>query len=216
MFSHHEEAELTWERLLLLNKFAVEEIYTKLRILNEEFSHQQRSNPIEHIKTRVKKKKSIIRKLESRGMDPTPENAHETLMDIAGVRLICAFTSDIYTLFETLKRQDDLKIIQVKDYIENPKKNGYQSLHMLVEVPVFLTTGSKSMCVEIQIRTIAMDFWASLEHKLYYKYTEEVPSHITDELRECAHIINDLDSRMLNIKFQIDNYDEDYEKGGTN
>jgi len=216
MFSHHEEQELTWERLLLLNKFAVEEIYTKLRILNEELSHQQQSNPIEHIKTRVKKKKSIIRKLESRGIDPTPVNAHETLMDIAGVRLICAFTSDIYTLFEALQRQDDLKIIQVKDYIENPKKNGYQSLHMLVEIPVFLASGSKNMCVEIQIRTIAMDFWASLEHKLYYKYTEEVPSHIADELRECAHIINDLDSRMLNIKFQIDHYDADYEKGGTN
>lgn len=212
MFSHHEEAELTWERLLLLNKFAVEEIYTKLRILNEEFSHQQRTNPIEHIKTRVKKKKSIIRKLESRGIDPTPENAHEHLMDVAGVRLICAFTSDIYTLFEAIKRQDDLKILQVKDYIENPKKNGYQSLHILVEVPVFLASGSKDMCVEIQIRTIAMDFWASLEHKLYYKYTEEVPAHIADELLECAHIINDLDSRMLNIKFQIDNYDVDYEK----
>lgn len=212
MFSHHEEAELTWERLLLLNKFAVEEIYTKLRILNEEFSHQQRTNPIEHIKTRVKKKKSIIRKLESRGIDPTPENAHEHLMDVAGVRLICAFTSDIYTLFEAIKRQDDLKILQVKDYIEKPKKNGYQSLHILVEVPVFLASGSKSMCVEIQIRTIAMDFWASLEHKLYYKYTEEVPAHIADELLECAHIINDLDSRMLNIKFQIDNYDVDYEK----
>ena len=212
MFERLEEEEFTWERLLLLNKFAVEEIYTKLRILNEEFSHQQRSNPIEHIKTRVKKKKSIIRKLESKGIEPTPENAHKHLMDIAGVRLICAFTSDIYTLFEAIKRQDDLKILKVKDYIEKPKKNGYQSLHMLVEVPVFLAKGSKPMCVEIQIRTIAMDFWASLEHKLYYKYDNDVPSHISDELRECAYIINDLDSRMLNIKFQIDHYDSAYEE----
>lgn len=211
MFSHHDQEALTWERLLLLNKFAVEEIYTKIRILNEEFSHQQQSNPIEHIKTRVKKKKSIIKKLESKGIEATPQNAQDHLRDIAGVRLICSFTSDIYTLFEALKCQDDLKIIAVKDYIENQKDNGYQSLHMLVEVPVFLTSGSKAMCVEIQIRTIAMDFWASLEHKLYYKYDTDVPDHISKELKECAYMINDLDSRMLNIKFQIDNYDKDYE-----
>ncbi len=214
MFKHHEEPEMTWERLLLLNKFAVEEIYTKLRILNDEFNHQERSNPIEHIKTRVKKKKSIIRKLKMKGIDPTPVNARNTLSDIAGVRLICSFTSDIYMLFEALNRQDDLKIVKVKDYIENPKANGYQSLHMLVEVPVFLASGSIPMQVEVQIRTIAMDFWASLEHKLYYKYDSDVPQHISDELKECAMIINDLDSRMLNIKFQIDNYDRDYEEKG--
>lgn len=208
---HTEEDYQSWEHLLLLNKFAVEEIYTKLKILNEEFSLQQSNNPIEHIKTRVKRRRSIIRKLESRGLEATPEVARASLMDIAGVRIICSFTSDIYTLVETLKKQDDLKIIEVKDYIENPKPNGYQSLHMIVEVPVFLASGSQKMCVEIQIRTIAMDFWASLEHKLYYKYDQQVPSNISEELRECALIINDLDSRMLNIKFQIDNYDKDYE-----
>lgn len=208
-----EEYNHSWERLLLLNKFAVEEIYTKLKILNEEFSHNQSINPIEHIKTRVKRRKSIIRKLEKKGIEPTPENARKHLQDIAGVRLICSFTSDIYRLYDTLKRQDDLRILEVKDYIENPKSNGYQSLHMLVEVPVFLSEGSANMCVEIQIRTIAMDFWASLEHKLYYKYDDAVPDHITNDLRECAYIINDLDSRMLNIKFQIDNYDKDFEEG---
>lgn len=205
-------AHLTWDKLLLLNKFAVEEIYTKLRILNEEFSHNNQNNPIEHIKTRVKKKKSIIRKLEQKHIQPTPYNAHKHLRDIAGVRLICSFTSDIYKMMEVLKSQDDLKIIKMKDYIENPKANGYQSLHLLVEVPIFLSDGSVHMTVEVQIRTIAMDFWASLEHKLYYKYDQEVPSNITDELRECAHMINDLDSRMLNIKFQIDNYDQAYEE----
>lgn len=203
---------LSWEKLLMLNRFAVEEIYTKLRILNEAFTHDQSINPIEHIKTRVKKKKSIIRKLKSKGLDPTPENAHEHLMDIAGVRLICAFTSDIYILYEALKKQNDLKVLQVKDYIEAPKENGYQSLHLLVEIPVFLAEGSISMCVEIQIRTIAMDFWASLEHKLYYKYDNDVPDNIRDDLRECAYLINDLDSRMLNIKFQIDHYDKVYEE----
>lgn len=213
MIGQNKQEPLTWERLLLLNKFAVEEIHTKLKILNEEFSHQQQGNPIEHMKTRVKKKRSIVKKLESKGIDPTPENANIHLRDIAGVRLICSFTSDIYTLFEALKHQDDLKILQVKDYIENPKNNGYQSLHMLVEVPVFLANGCMNMCVEIQIRTIAMDFWASLEHKLYYKYDNSVPTHIREELKECAYIINDLDSRMLNIKFQIDNYDKDYEEG---
>lgn len=212
MLSHHKQEVLTWERLLLLNKFAVEEIYTKLRILNEEFSHQLRNNPIEHIKTRVKKKSSIIRKLESKGIEATPEKAHELLKDIAGVRLICSFTSDIYTLLEALKHQEDLEILEIKDYIEKPKDNGYQSLHLLVEVPVYLSNSSRHMCVEIQIRTIAMDFWASLEHKLYYKYDDAVPINIREELRECALIINDLDSRMLGIKFQIDNYDEAYEK----
>ncbi len=133
------------------------------------------------------------------------------LTDIAGIRLICSFTSDIYTLFDTLRKQDDLTVIEIKDYIENPKANGYQSLHMLVEVPVFLSESKVPMCVEIQLRTIAMDFWASLEHKLYYKYDDQVPDHISDELRECAHMINDLDSRMLNIKFQIDNYDKEFE-----
>lgn len=201
-----------WERLLLLNKFAVEEIHTKLKILNEEFNHQQRSNPIEHMKTRVKRKHSIIRKLEGRGLEATPASAREHLKDIAGVRIICSFTSDIYALVETLRQQDDLRIIQVKDYIENPKPNGYQSLHMLVEVPVFLSSSREPMVVEIQIRTIAMDFWASLEHKLYYKYDDQVPEHIADDLKECADIINDLDSRMLSIKFQIDHYDKEFEE----
>lgn len=201
-----------WERLLLLNKFAVEEVYTKLRILNEEFSFHQSTNPIEHIKTRVKRKKSIIRKLESRGLATTPASARLNLTDIAGVRIICSFTSDIYALVETLRAQDDLHIVEVKDYIESPKPNGYQSLHMLVEVPVFLSSSREVMCVEIQIRTIAMDFWASLEHKLYYKYDDQVPSHISEDLRDCALIINDLDSRMLNIKFQIDHYDKEYEE----
>lgn len=202
--------ELTWERLLLLNKFAVEEIYTKLRILNDEFSQQQNNNPIEHIKTRVKKKKSIVKKLVSKGLEPTPLNAAKHLMDIAGVRLICSFTSDIYRMVDALKRQDDLKVLTVKDYIKTPKPNGYQSLHLLVEVPVFLSNGSRAMCVEIQIRTIAMDFWASLEHKLYYKYDHKVPAHISKELGECAMIINNLDKRMLNIKSEIDQYEQRY------
>lgn len=211
MFNHKEDPELTWERLLMLHRFAVEEIHTKLKILNEEFSHQQSGNPIEHIKTRVKKKRSIIRKLECKGLEPTPYNAMAHLKDIAGVRLICSFTSDIYRLFDALKKQDDLKVVKVKDYIESAKVSGYQSLHMLVEVPVFLVGDRVPMCVEIQIRTIAMDFWASLEHKLYYKYDNDVPEHISDELRECANIINELDSRMLRIKHQIDHYDADFE-----
>lgn len=213
MKNMHLEADYqSWERLLQLHRFAVEEIYTKLKILNEEFSHQHRVNPIEHIKTRVKRRRSIISKLEARGIEGTPENALKHLQDIGGVRIICSFTSDIYGLLDTLKKQDDLTILQIKDYIEAPKPNGYQSLHMLVEIPVFLTSGSIQVCVEIQIRTIAMDFWASLEHKLYYKYEDQIPSHISNELKECALIINDLDSRMLNIKFQIDHYDKEYEE----
>jgi len=200
-----------WQKTTKLYEFAVEEIYTKLKILSEELKIFHLESPVEHIKTRVKEPKSIINKLEKKGIEPTPENAMEHLTDIAGVRVICSFTSDIYHMFEMIKNQDDIKLIKYKDYIENPKEGGYQSLHMIIHIPVFLSDGPVEVPVEIQIRTIAMDFWASLEHKLRYKYYDKEPKHISDELRECAHIINDLDSRMLRIKYEIDNYEEDDE-----
>lgn len=201
-----------WRHLRLLYRFAVEEIDTKLKILNEEYNHHNKNNPIEHIKTRVKSRKSITNKLAYRGYEATINNAKRYLNDIAGVRIICAFTSDIYTIMEVLKQQDDLKILEIKDYIKDPKPNGYQSLHMLVEVPVFLAKGSEQMRVEIQIRTIAMDFWASLEHKLRYKYYESAPGYIAEELRECALMIKDLDCRMLSIKEEIDQYGRSIEE----
>lgn len=200
-----------WKKLEQLHRYAIDEIHTKLKILSDEFKHFHKQSPIEHIKTRVKTRKSIITKLEKRGIEPTPENARLHLNDIAGIRVICSFTSDIYHILEILQKQDDVRVITVKDYIENPKENGYQSLHMIVAIPVFLSEGPEIMKVEVQIRTIAMDFWASLEHKLRYKHYENAPTHIAKELKECADLINDLDSRMLRIKYELDNYKEDDE-----
>lgn len=197
----------SWRDLLLVHKFAVEEVNTKLQILDEEFRSIHDYNPIEHIKSRVKKPPSIMDKLVRYGHEATIENARKYIFDIAGIRVICAFTSDIYKVYDLLKRQDDVKIIEVKDYIENPKPNGYMSMHVHVEIPVFLSSGVVPTRIEIQIRTIAMDFWASLEHKIYYKYRNKAPKKITDQLKVCAGMITHLDARMLDIKNQISEID---------
>jgi putative GTP pyrophosphokinase len=192
-----------WRDLLLVHKFAVEEIKTKLEILDEEFRNIHDYNPIEHIRYRVKKPNSIMEKLERLGLEPTIENARLHLSDIAGIRIICSFTTDIYRVYELLSLQDDIKIVEIKDYIETPKENGYKSLHLLVDIPVFLSSGVVPTRMEIQIRTIAMDFWASLEHKIYYKFRDKAPSKITDQLKVCANMISILDERMLDIKNEI-------------
>tara|TARA_Y100000588_G_C14077620_1_gene848656 strand:+ start:280 stop:972 length:693 start_codon:yes stop_codon:yes gene_type:complete len=198
-----------WRDLLLVHKFAVEEVNTKLQILDEEFRSIHDYNPIEHIKSRVKKPPSIMDKLVRYGYEPTIENARKHIFDIAGIRVICAFTSDIYKVYDLLERQDDVKIIEVKDYIANPKDNGYKSMHVHVEIPVFLSSGVVPTRIEIQIRTIAMDFWASLEHKIYYKYRNKAPKKITDQLKVCANMITLLDDRMLDIKNEIQELDLD-------
>ena len=164
--------------------------------------------PIEHIKTRVKKPKSIIQKLISKGLEPTPENITDNIKDIAGVRIICSFTEDIYLIFNILSKQDDVNVIEVKDYIKNPKENGYRSLHAIITIPIFLSTGTIDVPVEIQIRTIAMDFWASLEHKIYYKYRNKTLNHISDELKECADMITILDNKMVDIRKEIEKLPE--------
>ncbi|WP_430884323.1 GTP pyrophosphokinase [Fusibacter sp. JL216-2] len=196
-----------WRDLLLVHKFAVEEVNTKLQILDEEFRSIHDYNPIEHIKSRVKKPSSIMDKLVRYGFEPTIENARKHIFDIAGIRVICAFTSDIYKVYDLLDRQDDVRIIEVKDYIANPKDNGYKSMHVHVEIPVFLSSGVVPTRIEIQIRTIAMDFWASLEHKIYYKYRNQAPKNITDQLKVCANMITLLDDRMLDIKNEIQELD---------
>jgi putative GTP pyrophosphokinase len=198
-----------WRDLLLVHKFAVEEMKTKLSILDEEFRNIHDYNPIEHIRYRVKKPNSIMEKLDRLGLEPTIENARMHLSDIAGIRIICSFTTDIYRVVELLEKQDDIKIVQIKDYIRNPKANGYKSLHLLVDVPVFLSSGAVPTRIEIQIRTIAMDFWASLEHKIYYKYRDKAPSKITDQLKVCANMISILDERMLDIKNEIGSLRDD-------
>lgn len=201
-----------WRDIMLLHRFALDEVNTKLKILNEEFQFIHDYNPVEHIKSRIKSLESIGAKLEKKGLEITPKNAREHVRDIAGIRVTCSFVSDIFKIHDMLANQDDITILRVKDYVTNPKPNGYRSLHLLCELPIFLTNRSERMTVEIQIRTIAMDFWASLEHKIYYKYQQEAPQELLDELKEAADIITFLDDKMKKLNTQIDAYKADIEK----
>lgn len=183
---------------------AMMEVETKLKVLNSEFSLLYERNPIETIKSRLKKPASILEKLNRKGFPNTLESIEENLADIAGIRVICSFPEDIYATAELLTQQDDIHVIERKDYIAHPKANGYRSLHLILEVPIFLSTGKKFMKVEVQFRTIAMDFWASLDHKLKYKKNVENADYIADQLRECADIISDMDKKMQGIRSMID------------
>ena len=193
----------SWKEVILVYNSALKEIGTKLEILNDEFQHVHRYNPIEHIKSRIKTSESIVKKLKRKGYESTIENMVEYVDDIAGIRIICSFTSDIYQIAEMLANQNDIKILSVKDYIKNPKESGYKSYHMIVTIPIFLSDRRVDAKVEIQIRTVAMDFWASLEHKIHYKFEGNAPEHIKEELVECAHMVSDLDARMLSLNEEI-------------
>ena len=198
------ESAQPFMELLMHNECALREIETKLNVLNDEFSLQYNYNPIESIKTRVKDPMSIVEKMKRKGIAPTIENIENTLNDIAGIRVICSFPEDIYAIAEMLIRQDDINLISQKDYIANPKPNGYRSLHLIVEVPIFLSKGKKFMRVEVQFRTIAMDFWASLEHKMRYKNDIENAEEIARELKLCSDAINTIDYRMQDIRNRIE------------
>ena len=187
----------SWKTIIFLYNAALKEVGTKLEILNDEFQHVHQYNPIEHIKTRIKTPESIVKKLRRYGHETSIENMVRYINDIAGVRLICSFTSDIYRLAEMIGNQSDLKVLSIKDYIKNPKESGYKSYHMLVSVPIFLSDSVVDTKVEIQIRTIAMDFWASLEHKMKYKNNKDVSKNVSKELVQCAKIVNKLDNKML-------------------
>lgn len=193
-----------WKNELLVYKFALDQMDTKFSIISQEYNLIHGHNPIEHTKSRVKSFESLINKLVRKGCDITTKAAKEHINDIAGLRIVCSFLSDIYNMVEVLKEHEDIKILKMKDYIKNPKPNGYRSLHLIVEVPVYLTNHVEHAKVEIQIRTIAMDFWASLEHKIYYKLNNEVPNQLTDELKEAADIANYLDEKMLHIRTKAD------------
>ena len=196
-------AQNDWTRLLLLSKFGIDEVETKLNIINEEYHFLHSYNPIEHIKSRIKTSESIVKKLKRHGYESTIQNMVEHVNDIAGIRVICSFTSDIYRIAEMISNQRDIKIISVKDYIVNPKPSGYKSYHMLVTVPVYLSDRIVDTKVEIQIRTVAMDFWASLEHKIHYKFEGNAPDHIKNELVECAKMVSELDAKMLSLNEEI-------------
>ena len=193
----------SWKTVIFLYNAALKEVGTKLEILNEEFQHVHKYNPIEHIKTRIKTPESIVKKLKRYGYETSIENMVRYVNDIAGVRVICSFTSDIYRLAEMIGNQSDLKVLSIKDYIRNPKESGYKSYHMLVSVPIFLSDSVVDTKVEIQIRTIAMDFWSSLEHQLKYKRDVPHAEDIVSELRECADVIAKTDAKMQEIKNRI-------------
>lgn len=198
----------SWKEVTLIYHSALKEIGTKLEILNDEFQHVHRYNPIEHIKSRLKAPESIVKKLKRHGYESTIENMVRYVNDIAGVRVICSFTSDIYRIAEILSNQSDIKVLSVKDYIKTPKPSGYRSYHMIVSVPIFLSDKSADAKVEIQIRTVAMDFWASLEHKINYKFEGNAPVFIKNELIECSKIISELDDRMLSLNDQVLQYNQ--------
>ena len=184
---------------------AIREVKTKLEVLNDELSVKNQRNPIEMIKSRVKKPKSIVEKLQRRGFEISLESMEKNLDDVAGIRIICSFLDDIYEVADMLIRQDDVKVIAVKDYIQNPKPNGYRSYHMIIEIPVFFSDSKKPIRAEVQIRTIAMDFWASLDHQLKYKKSFiDDNGEISEELKQCAEVIAGTDVKMLEIRKKIE------------
>ena len=200
-----EKERSPFQHLMAYYRCAIMEMETKFHVLNIALS-ETRDNPIETIKSRLKSPQSILRKLQRRGLPLTVQSMQENLYDVAGIRVICSFTEDIYRLADMLMQQDDIVLLECKDYIRNPKPSGYRSLHLIVEVPIFLAQEKKMMKAEVQLRTIAMDFWASLEHKLRYK---KPPDDLVDmqqiycQLKECAEISAELDRRMESIRNQI-------------
>ena len=193
----------SWKEVNLIYNAALKQMETKMEILNDEFQHVHQYNPIEHIKARIKSPESIVKKLKRHGRESTIENMVNHINDIAGIRIICSFTSDIYRIADMIREQKDIKVIGTKDYITYPKASGYRSYHMIVTVPVYLSDRIVDAKVEVQIRTVAMDFWASLEHKIHYKLEGDAPEHVKSELIECARMVMDLDARMLSLNEEI-------------
>ncbi len=193
----------SWKEAMLDYNSALKQIETKLAILNDEFQHIHRYNPIEHIKARIKTPESIVKKLRRYGLEFTLDNMEKAVNDIAGVRITCSFTSDIFRLADMIRDQKDIKVLSTKDYITVPKPSGYRSYHMIISVPVYFSDRIKDVKVEIQIRTVAMDFWASLEHKINYKFEGNAPQHIKEELIECSEMIANLDAKMLSLNEEI-------------
>lgn len=178
---------------------ALKQLETKIEVINNEFKTLHKYNPIEHISSRIKSKESIYKKLNKKGLAPTYENLVKTINDVAGLRIICSFIPDIYKIVEMLENMQDINVLKKKDYVTTPKESGYSSYHLIVSVPVSLSVGTIDVKVEIQIRTMAMDFWASLEHKINYKYDKNVPKSVKKELRDCAKMTQKLDKRMSNL-----------------
>ncbi len=193
----------TWNSVMFLYGSALKKVETMLVILSDEFQFTHSYNPIEYIKSRIKKPNSITKKLKRGNHDDDMASMVKYCNDVAGIRIVCSFTSDIYKLAEMIGRQGDMRLVSIKDYIQNPKESGYKSYHMLVTVPIFLAEKIVDTVVEIQIRTIAMDFWASLEHKIYYKFEGDAPEYIRRDLQECSDIVSMMDAKMLQLNEAI-------------
>lgn len=203
---------LEGSRFMMPYKFALDEINTKINILKEEFTYLHEYNPIEHVSSRVKSIESIIKKVARKKIDLSSQSIKEEILDIAGVRITCSFISDIYELKKMLQYQKDIEVIECKDYIKQPKPNGYRSLHLLVKIPIYLSDRMEVIPVEIQIRTIAMDFWASLEHKIFYKYNKDIPKVLLDELKDAANKSYELDVKMENLNREINKFKQEDKK----
>ncbi|MDR0599596.1 MAG: GTP pyrophosphokinase family protein [Treponema sp.] len=195
------------QKFMSYYKCALMEIETKFKVLDEEFSFLHERNPIDNIKTRIKDFESIRKKLRRKKISPSINSIEQNIHDIAGIRIICPFIDDIYMLADCLAAQDDIKVLERKDYIANPKENGYRSLHLIVEIPIFLHNEKRLVKVEVQLRTIAMEFWANLEHRLHYKkeMDEKISKELSVELTDCAEVIANLDIKMKNIHDRIEN-----------
>ena len=192
-----------FEKVMMMYNCAIREVRTKFEVLNDELSTTDNRNPIEMIKSRVKKPESIIGKLARRNLDVSIKTIMEEIHDVAGIRVICSFVDDIYKVADMLSAQDDITVLEVKDYIKKPKENGYRSYHMIIEIPVFFSNEKQNITVEVQLRTIAMDFWASLEHSMKYKKNIENAEEIAKELKDCANLITEADFRMQEINYRI-------------
>ncbi len=192
-----------FDQLMMMYNCAIREIRTKLEVLNDDLGARYERNPIEHINARIKSPESIAKKLKNKNLPICSDSIPNNLNDVAGIRVICSFIDDIYTIAGMLIRQDDVRLVKMKDYIEHPKPNGYRSLHLILEVPVFFADVTRPMRVEVQIRTIAMDFWASLDHHLRYKKNVKDAQEIENELRRCADVISKTDEDMLKIRKRI-------------
>ena len=197
------ESAMQMQQMMMLYESGIREIKTKLDILSDESRISGKPSPIDAIKSRIKSPRSIIGKLKRRGFPITLQSMIDNLNDIGGIRVICPFIEDIYTVADMLMRQDDLTLIEKKDYIANPKPNGYRSLHLILEVPIFLAERTQPVRIELQIRTMAMDFWASLEHQLRYKSDVEIPEHVSDDLKKCADVIEETDQEMQRIAKEL-------------
>ena len=206
-----EELTEDYEELLLKYNAALKTLETQIAILIQDYEFKNHYNPVEHVKSRIKSYDSIVNKLKSRDYDVTVENIENHIHDVVGLRIVCSFLSDVYAIVKLLEDSDQITVHTKKDYISNPKDSGYSSYHLLVYVPVYLIDGVEMVEAEIQIRTVAMDFWASLDHKIRYKFKGEIPNEIQENMYKCALDINDLDQKMVDMNNQIRTIIEDQE-----